>query len=117
MVSGEMSRLKAFLQLNGVGAHTKPVYTSPEPHLGPMRDTWLPLAYTDPALLYEILSHIALQFNFYTKSNTDFKSLALHSLALRSVNERLLDPIEGISDGVIGTILAFAAFSVSDQES
>ena len=29
------------------------------------------------------------------------------------MNSRLLDPVHGVSDGVIGTILAFACFSVS----
>lgn len=32
---------------------------------------------------------------------------------MQSVNSRLADPVEGISDGIIGTILAFASFGVS----
>ena len=31
---------------------------------------------------------------------------------MNSVRKRLLDPVQGTSDGVIGTVLAFACFSV-----
>ena len=105
---------------------TAAVYTTPKPHLRPLRDTWLPLAFSDPAFFYEILSHIALDVASAqsppTTSDVEYDyqtstmSLALHSLALLSINQRLTDPTIGLSDGVIGTILAFACFSVRTSE-
>ncbi|KAF1996683.1 hypothetical protein P154DRAFT_607778 [Amniculicola lignicola CBS 123094] len=102
------------------------VYMSPEPHLRPFRDTWLPLAFSDSALFYEILSHIALEIAttqmlpFALYKDSDRRSipnyLALHSLALRSINQRIADPVTGLSDGVISTVLAFACFSHSAKD-
>ncbi|CAI6342163.1 unnamed protein product [Periconia digitata] len=99
------------------------IYTTPKVHLRPLRDTWLPLALSDPAFFYEILSHVALNITTAQQSSissvvgcgyqASTKSLALHSLALRSINQRLTDPMMGLSEGVIGTIMAFACFSYS----
>jgi hypothetical protein len=72
------------------------------------------MSLSDPALFYEILSHISrditASFPGYAKKKQAF---ALHSQALRSVNKRLSDPFESVSDGIIATILGFACFSVS----
>lgn len=68
---------------------------------------------SDPALFYEILSHISrditVSFPGYANEN---RALALHSQALQSVNKRLSDPVESVSDEIIATILGFACFSV-----
>jgi hypothetical protein len=68
---------------------------------------------SDPALFYEILSHISeditTSFPGYAREKQAF---ALHSHALQSVNKRLSDPVQSISNGVIATILGFACFSV-----
>jgi hypothetical protein len=42
------------------------------------------------------------------------EAIALSTEAIRSINRRLADPILGISDGVIISILAFACHAVSD---
>jgi hypothetical protein len=72
------------------------------------------MSLSDPALFYEILSHISrditASFPGYSKEKQAF---ALHSQALQSVNKRLSDPVESVSDGIIATILGFACFSVS----
>jgi hypothetical protein len=72
------------------------------------------MSLSDPALFYETSSHISrditASFSGYVKEN---QGLTLHSQALGSVNKRLSDPIESISDGIIATILGFACFSVS----
>ncbi|KAM3072513.1 hypothetical protein ACMFMG_009311 [Clarireedia jacksonii] len=91
------------------------VYSWSDPHLIPIRDTWLPLGLTDPALFYEVLSQIAANVfmlrNGDENIGDDPQSIVLHSRAINSVRRRLLDPVEGISDGIIGAILAFACFS------
>lgn len=72
------------------------------------------MSLSDPALFYEILSHISRDV---TASQTDYKgekqAFTFHSQALQSVNKRLSDPVESVSDGVIATIIGFACFSVS----
>lgn len=72
------------------------------------------MSLSDPALFYEILSHISrdttASFPGHAKEKQAF---ALHSQALQSVNKRLSDPVESVSDGIIATILGFACFSVS----
>lgn len=71
------------------------------------------MSLSDPALLYEILSYISrditASFPGYEKEE---EAVALHSQALQSVNKRLSDPVESVSDGIIATILSFACFSV-----
>lgn len=42
------------------------------------------------------------------------EATALSSAAIRSIHRRLPDPILGVSDGVIITVLAFACHAVSD---
>ena len=72
------------------------------------------MSLSDPALFYEILSHVSrdimASFPGYAKEKQAF---TLHSQALQSVNKRLSDPVESVSDGIIATILGFACFSVS----
>jgi hypothetical protein len=72
------------------------------------------MSLSDPALFYEILSHISrgitASFPGYANGNQAFE---LHSQALQSVNKRLSDPVASVSDGIIATILGFACFSVS----
>jgi hypothetical protein len=69
---------------------------------------------TDSALFYEVLANVAyigpgiLQFH-----NDNVDSLRYHGMAISSVNRRLEDPILSVSDGTIGTVLAFAVFSAS----
>jgi hypothetical protein len=91
------------------------LHTCSEVHLRPFKDTWYPISVSDPAFFYEILSNVsahvfALRNGFQNRDDC-FQSIALHSRAINSIRARLLDPILGISDGIIGTVLAFASFS------
>ena len=91
------------------------VHTWPDPHLRPFKDTWFPISMPDSAFFNEILSHVSA--HVFTLRNGVHniddcpQSIDLHSRAIKSVRQRLLDPVLGISDGVIGTVLAFACFS------
>jgi hypothetical protein len=40
------------------------------------------------------------------------ESMALYTMSLRSVNKRLQDPVDGISEGVIGTVLGLVCHDV-----
>jgi hypothetical protein len=91
------------------------VHTWPDPHLRPFKDTWFPISMPDSAFFNEILSHVSA--HVFTLRNGVHniddcpQSIDLHSRAIKSVRQRLLDPVLGISDGVIGTVLAFDCFS------
>lgn len=91
------------------------IHTWPDPHLRPFKDTWYPISISDSAFFTEILSHISAHIFTLRSglSNRDDcpQSITLHSRAINSIRKRLLDPVLGISDGVIGTVLAFACFS------
>ena len=69
---------------------------------------------SDPALFYEILSRISRDITAsFPGYAVEKQAFALHSQALQSVNRRLSDPVESVSEGIIATILGFACFSVS----
>ena len=91
------------------------LHTCSDAHLRPFKDTWYPISVSDPAFFYEILSNISAYV--FALRNADrngaecAQSLALHSKAISSIRARLLDPVLGISDGIIGCVLAFASFS------
>jgi hypothetical protein len=91
------------------------VHTWPDSHLRPFKDTWFPISISDSAFFNEILSHFSAHVFMLRNGvhNIDDcpQSIDLHSRAIKSVRQRLLDPVLGISDGVIGTVLAFACFS------
>lgn len=76
---------------------------------------------TDGAFFTEMLSHVSLQVHTLRhglRSAMDFEQpMILHSQALKSVRERLGDPVLGVTDGIIGTVLAFASFAVSKSYS
>ena len=91
------------------------LHTCSDSHLRPFKDTWYPISLSDPAFFYEILSNVSA--SVFASRNGDGKraesaqSLALHSKAISSIRARLLHPVLGISDGIIGTVLAFASFN------
>lgn len=95
------------------------LFTSSGPRLQPIRETWLPLSLSDPALFYEILSQVSRDIaashpGYATQKHK--QAFVFHSQALQSVNKRLSDPIGGVSDGIIATILGFACFSHSEKD-
>ena len=46
----------------------------------------------------------------------DRKAIMHQQMALRSVNERLSDPVLGVSDGIVGTIVSFLTHDVSSSQ-
>lgn len=51
--------------------------------------------------------------NVLRQGDDNVEASALSSTALKSVNRRIADPVQGTSDGVLVTILAFACHAVS----
>ena len=47
------------------------------------------------------------------KPSETAESMNYYSMSLQSVNKRLQDPMDGISEGVIGTVIGFACHDVS----
>lgn len=97
------------------------LYSNPfEDHMADLRVRWFPISMPDAAFFNEILSHVSL--HVYTlrhglsRETECPQSMILHSRAVASVRKRLCDPVLGISDGIIGTVLAFACFSVSASQ-
>ena len=68
----------------------------------------------DPAAFHQILFNSSLRIGMFHKSvGTDnVQSVAHYASAVRSIQQRLCDPIVGISDGVIGAIIAFGCHDV-----
>lgn len=56
---------------------------------------------------------------FLGKANNDSKEiekgLMYHGKALRSINKRLADPILGINDGIVCSVVSFLAQDVSSK--
>lgn len=82
----------------------------------PFRDSWLPLSTADPAAFCEVLSHVSLHIGTLRTGNKDVElAVKYHSAALNSVNQRLSDPVYGVSDSVVQAIIGFACFSVCSR--
>jgi hypothetical protein len=61
----------------------------------------------DPASFFQQLSTTITHRSAVYQTNDKQKALVYHQQALRSVNERLGDPVLGVSDGVVGTVVSF----------
>jgi hypothetical protein len=68
----------------------------------------------DEAGFRQILCTSSSHMTRLREGTENAEAIALSTEAIRSVNSRLADPILGISDGVIISILAFACHAVSD---
>lgn len=76
------------------------------------RQVWFKFLMRDPASLLQMLSIAVIERAKKSGGDTN-KSLSYYQRALRSVNERLGDPILGLSDGIIGSIMCFLTYCVS----
>jgi hypothetical protein len=67
----------------------------------------------DPAGFRQILCSSSKHQSKLRHEPESFESIDLSTNAIQSVNQRLMDPIAGISDGVITTVIAFICHAVS----
>lgn len=89
------------------------MFTCPHPYLTPFRDSWLALSLEDLGSFQEVLSNLASHVaKLVDRTVYQEQAAKHHAAAVRSVNTRLSDPVERISDGVVQSVITFACFSV-----
>ena len=72
---------------------------------------------TDPAGFRQVLCTSACHMEVLRGVMSEpSDAIVLSTQALQSVNTRLADPAQNLSNGVIGAILAFCCHSVSDSD-
>jgi hypothetical protein len=67
----------------------------------------------DPAGFRQILCSSAMHMSRLRGEAESTEAIDFSTHAIQSVNRRLMDPVIGISDGIIATVLAFACHAVS----
>ncbi len=67
----------------------------------------------DEAAFRQILCTSSSHMMRFREGTENAEAIVLSTKAIRSINRRIADPVLGISDGVIVTILTFACHSVS----
>ncbi|CZR67426.1 uncharacterized protein PAC_17325 [Phialocephala subalpina] len=88
------------------------VNTGEDPTFKTLRDRWLPVAVRDAATFHQFLANVSLNISRVRGENLDNAvSIAHHSLAIRSVNQKLSDPNLRTSGDVIASILCFVCYS------
>ncbi|KAF1988955.1 hypothetical protein K402DRAFT_327329 [Aulographum hederae CBS 113979] len=94
------------------------VYDSTQ-HYRPMLKIWVTIALSDPSAFHLLLSHAALfrsSGKMFSKPYDDVEendeAVKHYTLSLRSVSSRLHDAADGVSEGLIGSIVGFACHDV-----
>jgi len=79
-------------------------------------DKWFSYSVTDPALFHSAMLHSAAH-NAMLAGNTDLADpVSLKWEAIKLVNDRLGDPVLGLSDVTIGAVVALLLFEVGIAE-
>jgi len=77
------------------------------------REYWLPVAISEPAIFHQLLASVAIRIRIVRGEKPDnIVSVAHHSLAIRSVNRKLADSRQSLSDNSIFAILILTCYSV-----
>jgi len=94
------------------------VWQSGELQRLPMRATWASIAMSDSSAFHITLAHASILLaQEHNQLNIETTELMQHYTAtLHAVSKRLQDPVDSISDGVIGTILGFACLDVRSSD-
>jgi hypothetical protein len=82
----------------------------------PFRDAWLPIGMSHAASFHQVIANASMNLaSLRAKDSVPEQREALyhHNIALELAAKELLDPETATSDGLIGSILAFACYSVS----
>ena len=66
----------------------------------------------DDAAFRQILSTASAHMTFLRQAPQSSEAIVLSNDAIQSVNRRIADPVQCLSDGVIITIIAFACHAV-----
>jgi hypothetical protein len=71
------------------------------------RQIWLGMILRDAASFFQQLSTTIMHQRLVHGADDESKVLTYQQMALQSVNERLSDPVLGLSDGIVGTVVSF----------
>jgi hypothetical protein len=74
-----------------------------------MRALWITIAMSDSSAFHLTLAHAS---QFLAEAGETSESMKHYTTSVRTVSRRLRDPVDGISDGIIGTILGFVCYDV-----
>lgn len=90
------------------------VNTCQDPTFRTLRERWLPVMIKGPATFHQFLANVSLNVSRVRGESLDNGvTVAHHSLAIRSVNQKLSDPALKASDDVLLGILSFRCYDVS----
>ena len=77
------------------------------------RPVWFGLFIKDPASLLQLMSTATLHRNYTHGTQDEGRAVTYRQKAWKSVNDRLADPVQCTTDGVMSAILAFLILDVS----
>ncbi|KAF8859223.1 hypothetical protein BDZ45DRAFT_368044 [Acephala macrosclerotiorum] len=93
------------------------VKTGKAPTLRTLRERWLPVAVRDAANFHQFLANACLYISRDRGEDLDNTvAIAHHSLAIRSVNQKLSDPDLRTSDDVVIGVLCFICYSITQED-
>jgi hypothetical protein len=83
----------------------------------PLVDVWFTLSMSDESTFQITLANAAVIYGADAgdKQSETAESIKCYNMSLQSVNKRLLDPVDSVSEGVMGTVLGFACHDVSSH--
>lgn len=81
----------------------------------PLIEEWFTASMCDKSAFQLTMASAAVIYGVEAgdRQSETVESLKYYNMSLQSVNMRLQDPVDGISEGVIGTVLGFACHDVS----
>ncbi|KAH7306113.1 hypothetical protein BKA65DRAFT_601851 [Rhexocercosporidium sp. MPI-PUGE-AT-0058] len=89
------------------------VNTAHDPTFRTLRERWLPVMIKGPATFHQFLANVSLNVSRVRGESLDnVVTVAHHSLAIRSVNQKLSDPVLKASDDVLLGILSFRCYNL-----
>ncbi|KAL2068635.1 hypothetical protein VTL71DRAFT_14972 [Oculimacula yallundae] len=89
------------------------VNTGQDPTFRTLRERWLPVMIRGPATFHQFLANVSLNVSRVRGESLDnIVTVAHHSLAIRSVNQKLSDPVLKASDDVLLGILSFRCYNL-----
>jgi hypothetical protein len=80
------------------------------------RDAWMPVGILDPATFHQVLSNAALNLASLRAKRwvpETLESMRYHAKAVRSINRRIGNRRDALSDGLLGAVIGFACYYVN----
>jgi hypothetical protein len=95
-----------------------PVWQAGEVDFRPMRTMWINIAMSDSSSFHVTLAHASALFapGPHEDLSETTESLKHYTASVQAVSRRLQDPVESISDSIIGTVLGFSCLDVRNTQ-